>query len=53
MDVVSAYLAGNLEEEIFMKPPEGLPYDRSKPKLACRLIKGLYGLKQSGDNPFS
>lgn len=47
MDVVSAYLAGELEEEIYMEPPEGLPYDGSK-KMACRLVKGLYGLKQSG-----
>ena len=47
MDVVSAYLAGELEEEIYMEPPEGLPYDSSE-RMACRLIKGLYGLKQSG-----
>ena len=47
MDVVSAYLAGKLEEEIYMEPPEGLPYDTTK-RMACRLIKGLYGLKQSG-----
>ena len=47
MVVVSAYLAGELEEEIYTEPPEGLPYDRSK-RMACRLIKSLYGLKQSG-----
>ena len=47
MDVVSAYLAGRLEEEIYMEPPEGLPHDSTK-RMACRLIKGLYGLKQSG-----
>ena len=49
MDVVSAYLAGELEEEIYMEPPEGLPYDQSNLKrIVCRLVKGLYGLKQSG-----
>ena len=49
MDVVSAYLAGELEEEIYMEPPECLPYDQSYSKrIVCRLIKGLYGLKQSG-----
>ena len=49
MDVVSAYLAGELEEEIYMEPPEGLPYDQSNSKrIVCRLVKGLYGLKQSG-----
>jgi hypothetical protein len=37
MDVVTAYLAGDLEEEIYM-PTE------SK---VCRVRKGLYGLKQS------
>ena len=49
MDVVSAYLAGELEEEIYMEPPEGLPYDQSNSKqIVCQLVKGLYGLKQSG-----
>ena len=49
MDVVSAYLAGELEEEIYMEPPEGLPYDQSNSKrIVYRLVKGLYGLKQSG-----
>ena len=48
MDVVSVCLAGELEEEIFMEPPEGLPYDRwNSKRIVCRLVKGLYGLKQS------
>ena len=44
MDVVTAYLAGELEEEIYMAPPQGLPGTAGK---VCRLKKGLYGLKQS------
>ena len=44
MDVITAYLAGELEEEIYMTPPHGLPGAAQK---VCRLKKGLYGLKQS------
>jgi hypothetical protein len=44
MDVITAYLAGELEEEIYMTPPYGLPGAAQK---VCRLKKGLYGLKQS------
>src|SRR5437667_9717504 len=43
MDVICAYLAGLLNEVIYMDPPEG--YDR-KVKV-CRLMKSSYGLKQS------
>ena len=45
MDIVSAYLAGTLEEEIFMEAPEGLGYPKGT---LVQLIKALYGLKQSG-----
>lgn len=44
MDVVTAYLAGELEEEIYMAVPQGLTGTDGK---VCRLKKGLYGLKQS------
>jgi Reverse transcriptase (RNA-dependent DNA polymerase) len=44
MDVITAYLAGELEEEIYMAPPQGLPITGSK---VCRLLRGLYGLMQS------
>ncbi|RSH90639.1 hypothetical protein EHS25_001244 [Saitozyma podzolica] len=46
-DVEGAYLNGTLEEEIYMAFPEGY-----KPKndhaTGLRLVKSLYGLKQSG-----
>ena len=44
MDVKSAFLHGDLEEEIYMKQPEGFIDD---PSLVYRLRKSLYGLKQS------
>ena len=45
MDVVSAYLAGTLDEEIYMNAPEGLGHPKDT---TVRLIRSLYGLKQSG-----
>ncbi len=45
MDVKGAYLNGELEEEIYMRQPEG--YDDGSGRV-CRLHKTLYGLKQSG-----
>lgn len=47
MDVTSAYLNGDLEEEIYVKPPDEFKaYDKSEG--VWRLKKALYGLKQSG-----
>ena len=46
MDVKTAYLNGDLEEEIFMRQPEGF-IDKDQPNLVCKLKKSLYGLKQS------
>ena len=34
MNVVSAYLAGKLEEEIYIEPLKGLPYNQSR-RMAC------------------
>ena len=45
MDVVTAFLNGQLEEEIYIEQPDG--YIRSGKKLVCKLNKSLYGLKQS------
>jgi len=43
-DVKCAFLYGNLEENVFMKIPEG--YTKYKNKI-FKLLKALYGLKQS------
>lgn len=44
LDVKTAYLNGPLDEEIYLKAPEG--FGNSQPY--WRLRKGLYGLRQSG-----
>jgi Reverse transcriptase (RNA-dependent DNA polymerase)/gag-polypeptide of LTR copia-type/Integrase core domain/GAG-pre-integrase domain/Domain of unknown function (DUF4219) len=47
MDVVTAFLAGDLEEEIFMEQPEGFEIGSKEDDLVCRLRKSIYGLKQA------
>lgn len=44
MDAITAFLNGILEEEIYMEQPE--PYRKESGK-HCKLIKSIYGLKQS------
>ena len=46
MDVKTAFLNGELEEEIYMEQPEGFIVP-GKEKKVCRLVKSLYGLKQA------
>ena len=46
MDVVTAFLNGTLEEEIYMEQPPGY-IKEGKERLVCKLKKSLYGLKQS------
>ena len=46
MDVKTAFLNGDLEEEIYMDQPEGCVATGSEHKV-CRLVKSLYGLKQA------
>ena len=46
MDVKTAFLNGDLEEEIYMEQLEGCIAPGQEKKV-CRLVKSLYGLKQA------
>ena len=46
MDMKSAFLNGDLDEEVYIKQPNGFIHG-DDPKLVCRLKKALYGLKQA------
>ena len=46
MDVKSAFLHGILDEEAYMRQPEGF-VQVGQEHLVCRLKKALYGLKQA------
>lgn len=46
MDVKTAFLNGELEEDIYMDQPQGFGQDGLE-HLVCKLKKSLYGLKQS------
>ena len=50
MDVTTAFLIPELQEELYMELPDGwpseLPGDRQS-QVFCKLVKTLYGLKQS------
>jgi Reverse transcriptase (RNA-dependent DNA polymerase) len=53
MDVVTAYLYGSLDNDIYMKVPEGLKMpeaftSKSREMYSIKLKRSLYGLKQSG-----
>lgn len=45
VDIKTAFLHGELEEEIYIEQPEG--YAEGPPCTACKLNKSLYGLKQA------
>jgi hypothetical protein len=46
MDVVTAFLNGFLEEEIYMEIPDGFP-GAGDPTKVCKINRALYGLKQA------
>ncbi|GLI66230.1 hypothetical protein VaNZ11_009969 [Volvox africanus] len=45
LDVSTAFLNGELEEELWMQQPPG--YESADPEQACRLLRSIYGLKQA------
>ena len=46
VDVTTAFLNGKLEEEVYMRQPEGF-VAKGLERLVCKLKKSIYGLKQS------
>ena len=53
MDVITAYLYGSMDNDIYMKIPEGFKLpdaNNTKPRsmYSIKLQRSLYGLKQSG-----
>jgi len=46
MDVKTAFLNGDLKEEVYMEQPEGFILPGNEEKV-CKLVKFLYGLKQA------
>jgi len=49
LDIKTAYLNGDLDEEVYMKEPPGFATG-TKNSNVLRLLRSLYGLKQAGRN---
>ena len=46
MDVKTAFLNGNLKEEIYIMQPEGF-IAKNQEHMVCKLTRSIYGLKQA------
>ena len=46
MDLKTAFLNGNLEEEIYMMQPKGF-IGKNQEHMVCKLKRSIYGLKQA------
>jgi hypothetical protein len=50
IDIKSAYLHADIDEDIYMALPEGYPNSTLPEDKCLKILKSLYGLKQAGHN---